>query len=99
MSQSHLSQSLELVIFLKFFCGKPIISGLTSVTIGSSVTSIGDKVFNMCSFKKQNFVNYSSLNAEANHYWGATVTAMRVNQSAHGALLRKRKPSSITDNR
>ena len=48
-------------------------AGLTSVTIGSSVTSIGDKAFNMCSLKKQNFVNYSSLNAEANHYWGATV--------------------------
>ena len=48
-------------------------SGLTSVTIGSGVTSIGNSAFYGCSFGKKDFINNSSLDAEANNYWGATV--------------------------
>ena len=48
-------------------------SGLTSVTIGSGVTSIANSAFLGCSFGKKDFINNSSLDAEANNYWGATV--------------------------
>ena len=44
-------------------------SGLTSITIPNSVTSIGNNVFYGCYFSS--FVNNSSLDAESNNYWGA----------------------------
>ena len=46
---------------------------LTSITIPESVTSIGSSAFSACIFTKENFTNNSSLNAEANNYWGAKV--------------------------
>ncbi|MBO5706163.1 MAG: leucine-rich repeat domain-containing protein [Bacteroidaceae bacterium] len=46
-------------------------SGLTSVTIPNSVTSIGRFAFEGCHFVTENFVNNSSLSAEENKYWGA----------------------------
>ena len=48
-------------------------SSLTSITIPESVTSIGGYAFSGCIFTKENFTNNSSLNAEANNYWGAKV--------------------------
>ena len=48
-------------------------SSLASVTIPNSVTSIGEEAFGECTFAKDNFINYSTLDAEANYYWGATV--------------------------
>ena len=52
------------------FC---ICSGLTSVTIPNSVTSIGSDAFYGCYFTLSSFINNSSLDAEANNYWGATI--------------------------
>ena len=52
-------------------------SGLTSVIIPNSVTSIGEAAFSGCYFEKKNFINNSSLNAEANNYWGATIVDSR----------------------
>lgn len=51
------------------FCG----SDLTSITIPSSVTQIGSNAFKECSFTKDSFINHSSLDAEANNYWGAEI--------------------------
>lgn len=48
-------------------------SSLVSVTIPNSVTSIGNSAFIGCTFKKSNFINHSSLDAEAYDYWGATI--------------------------
>ena len=52
-------------------------SKLTSVTIGNSVTSIGSGAFAGCYFEKNDFINNSSLDAEANNYWGATIVDSR----------------------
>ena len=46
---------------------------LTSVTIPNSVTSIGTEAFYGCSLTLLSFINNSSLDAEANNYWGATI--------------------------
>lgn len=47
--------------------------GLTTITIPESVTSIGEHTFEGCVFAKDAFINNSSLDAEANNYWGATI--------------------------
>ena len=52
-------------------------SGLTSVTIPNSVTSIGSYAFYGCYFEKKDFINNSSLDAEANNYWRATIIDSR----------------------
>ena len=46
---------------------------LSSVTIPNSVTSINRYAFYTCLIQKDNFINNSSLDAEANNYWGATI--------------------------
>ena len=48
-------------------------TSLTSVTIGSGVTSIGNYAFKGCFFTKETFINNSSLDAETNNYWGASI--------------------------
>ena len=54
-------------------------NGLTSIEIPSSVTSIGNNAFSRCYFEKQNFINNSTLDAEANNYWGAKIVDSREN--------------------
>ena len=57
---------------------------LTSITIPESVTSIGSSTFIGCYFLKENFINNSSLDAEANNYWDATF----VDTEIDGLLIR-----------
>lgn len=45
---------------------------LSSITIPNNITYIGDNAFDDCYFTKDNFINNSSLDAEANYYWEAT---------------------------
>ena len=52
-------------------------SGLTSVTIPNSMKSIGYSAFSGCYIEKQNFINNSSLDAEARNYWGAMIVEDR----------------------
>ncbi len=59
-------------------------SSLTSITIPESVTSIGSSTFIGCYFLKENFINNSSLDAEANNYWDATF----VDTEIDGLLIR-----------
>ena len=59
-------------------------SSLTSITIPNSVTSIGRGIFRGCRFTKENFVNNSTLDAEANNYWGAEF----VDAEIDGLLIR-----------
>ena len=56
---------------------------LTSITIPSSVTSI-ESAFDGCTFVKEKFINHSSLDAEANNYWGATIVDVDID----GLLIR-----------
>ena len=58
-------------------------SSLTSITIGNGVTSIGERAFYACTFAKDKFINNSSLDAESNDYWGATI----VDQDIDGLLI------------
>ena len=58
-------------------------SSLTSVTIPNSVTSIGERAFYACTFAKDKFINNSSLDAESNDYWGATI----IDQDIDGLLI------------
>ena len=41
------------------------------IIIGSGVTNISEGAFYGCYIKRNNFINNSSLDAEANNYWGA----------------------------
>ena len=59
-------------------------SSLTSITIPNSVTSIGYDAFGNCIFTKDNFVNNSSLDAEENDFWGASIG----NTEIDGLLIR-----------
>ena len=59
-------------------------SSLTSITIPNSVTSIGEAAFSGCYFAKDHFINNSSLDAEANNYWGAKVVDLEID----GLLIR-----------
>ncbi len=52
-------------------------SCLTSVSIPNSVASIGNYAFYGCYLEKQHFINNSSLDAETNDYWGATIVEDR----------------------
>ena len=52
---------------------------LTSVTIPSSMTYISYMAFSGCYFEKKNFINNSSLDAETNNYWGATIVDSKEN--------------------
>ena len=54
-------------------------SSLTSITIPNSVTSIGELAFYDCIFTKDNFVNNSTLDAQANNYWGAIIGDTELN--------------------
>ena len=59
-------------------------SSLTSITIPNSVTSIGSSAFYGCVFVLDNFINNSSLNAEENNYWEATIA----NKEIDGLLIK-----------
>ena len=48
-------------------------TSLNSLTIPSTVISISSNAFKGAYIQSSNFVNDSSLDAEANNYWGATV--------------------------
>ena len=48
-------------------------TSLAYVVIPNNVTTIGDDAFKGCHFTRNNFINNSSLNAEENQYWGATI--------------------------
>ena len=48
-------------------------TSLSYITIPNSVTNIGENAFEGCTFTRNNFINNSSLNAEENKYWGATI--------------------------
>ena len=50
---------------------------LTSITIPSSVTNI-ESAFYGCTFVKEKFINHSSLDAEANYYWGAKIADIEI---------------------
>ena len=59
-------------------------TSLTTITIPNSVTTIAFNAFSTCKFAKNNFINQSSLDAEANDYWGATI----VDQDIDGLIIR-----------
>ena len=59
-------------------------TSLTSVTISKGVTSIGNGAFYGCIFAKDKFINNSSLDAESNDYWGATMA----DQIVDGLIIR-----------
>ena len=59
-------------------------SSLTSITIPNSVYEISYNAFEGCTFVKEKFINHSSLDAEANNYWGATIVDVDID----GLLIR-----------
>lgn len=52
---------------------------LTKFTIPSSVKTVGFNAFSACYFVNKDFINNSTLNAESNNYWGATMVDSREN--------------------
>lgn len=54
-------------------------TGLTYLTIPSTVTSIGYNAFSGLVINPDNFVNNSTLDADANNYWGAKVVVVTEN--------------------
>ena len=58
---------------------------LPTITIPNSVTSIGNSAFEACIFTKNNFINHSTLDAEVNNYWGATIV---VGDEINGLFIR-----------
>ena len=52
-------------------------TNLTGITIPNSVTSIGNSAFQECYIEKNKFINNSSLDAEANNYWGCSLLDSR----------------------
>ena len=54
-------------------------SSLTSVTIPSSVTYIGQSAFSGCLIARDNFINYSNLNAWEHNYWGCKILDEEIN--------------------
>ena len=51
---------------------------LPSITIPNNVERIGESAFYGCTFVKEKFINHSSLDAEANYYWGATIADVEI---------------------
>lgn len=51
---------------------------LESIIIPNSVISIEDGTFDDCIFTKDKFINQSSLDAEANDYWGAQIADVEI---------------------
>lgn len=45
---------------------------ISTITIPQGVTQIGDKAFDKCFMAKENFINNSALDEEANNYWGCS---------------------------
>ena len=54
-------------------------SELTSVTIPNSVTSIEDMAFAGCLVARDNFINYSNLDAWEHNYWGCRILDEEIN--------------------
>ena len=54
-------------------------SSLTSVIIPSSVTYIGQSAFSGCLIARDNFINYSNLNAWEHNYWGCQILDEEIN--------------------
>ena len=54
-------------------------SSLTSVIIPSSVTYIGQSAFSGCLIARDNFINYSNLNAWEHNYWGCKILDEEIN--------------------
>jgi hypothetical protein len=65
-------------------------TGLTSITIPNGVTSIGSNAFENCYVEKKDFINLSTLDAEADNYWGANFVDSRENGCAirDGVLIK-----------
>ena len=56
----------------------------TSIAIPNNVTSIGKDAFTGCVVTRDNFINNSSLDAEAKKYWGAKIVDLELD----GLLIR-----------
>ena len=59
-------------------------ASLETITIPSTVEYIFERTFEGCYFTKDKFINNSSLDAEANNYWGATI----VDSDTDGVLIK-----------
>ncbi|MBE6284833.1 MAG: leucine-rich repeat domain-containing protein [Bacteroidales bacterium] len=52
---------------------------LAAITLPENLTSIGNGAFTDCLFARDNFINNSSLDAESNNYWGASLGDTEIN--------------------
>ena len=87
-------------------------SSLTSISIPKTVTDIAPDSFEGCYFTIDKFINNSSLDAEANNYWGATVydqitesgliirdtTVVGTKTNVHESIIIPEGITSINDN-